>query len=335
VKRFTLFFLLVLLGCSHKKKIEVERSFYYWRSVFHLSQSERNALDSLSVHRLYVKFFDVDWNINSKSAIPITHIQFRTSPPSGFIIIPVIFITNETLQFVPIEQIDILGEQMIKLIQNISIVNSLLPSSEIQIDCDWTANTKEKYFQLLKAIQKQPGTKGKQITSTIRLHQLKFVRQTGIPPVARGLLMCYNMANLYDPEIPNSILDVEELRKYIGALREYPIKLDIALPIFDWYVWFRNSRFKGLIQTSNLDKKISKTEKTVFEKDSMVNGYTFEKGDWIRYENCSASDLKAAARMIRELLQNDSVTVILYHLNEHNLSKYSQHEMEDIFNCFY
>lgn len=335
MKRCILFFLLILSGCAQKKKIEVQRSFYYWKSIFTLSHTEQSTLDSLSIRKLYIKFFDVDWNKIANAPVPQAQIQFKTQLSTAISIIPVVFITNETLLNSAEERIDTLGKQIANLVQNISENNALQIYPEVQIDCDWTAKTKEKYFWLLKTIRQQPFLANKELSASIRLHQLKFIRETGIPPVDKGLVMCYNMGNLGDPQVSNSILDVAELRKYIGGLKKYPLKLDVALPVFDWYVWFRKSRFKGLIQTGNLDERFSKSAKTIFEKDSTVKGYSFEKGDWLRYEDCSIAHLKQAAKLIRERLQNDSITVILYHLDDHNLSKYSKHEMEDLFNCFY
>jgi hypothetical protein len=335
LKRCTLFLLLILLGCTQKKKIEVQRSFYYWKSILSLSHRQQAVLDSFSVQKLYIKFFDVDWDNSSHTALPISKIQFKDALPAGINCIPVVFITNETLQHSHQEQIDSLGKKIIQLVENIATINHLKLFPELQIDCDWTTGTRDSYFQLLKAIRQQPFLRNKELSATIRLHQLKFIRQAGLPPVDKGLLMCYNMGNLYNSQVNNSILDVEELKKYIGSLQEYPLKLDIALPIFDWYVWFRNNRFKGLIGSGNLDEKFSKTEKTIFEKDSTVNGYTFEQGDWLRYEYCDAQSLKETARLIRERLRYDKITVVLYHLDDYHLSKYSIHEMEAIFNRFY
>lgn len=334
MKRCILFFLLILFGCSQKKKIEVQRSFYYWKSVFQLSPLEHAVLDSFSVQKLYVKFFDVEWNSQANAAFPISQIQFKDSLSTAINIVPTVFITNETLQYINGREIDTLAQKIIRLIKNISIANALRLFPEIQIDCDWTAGTKEKYFQLLKLIRKQPFLDRKKISATIRLHQLKFVRQTGIPPVDRGLLMCYNMGDLYNPQIKNSILDTDELEKYIGSLKKYPLKLDIALPIFDWYVWFRNKRFKGLIRTGNIDGKFSKEKKIIFKKDSSIKGYSFEKGDWLRYEFCDIKSIEEAASLIREKLPYNNLTVVLYHLDDSNLSKYSTHEMEDIFKSF-
>ena len=70
------------------------------------------------------------------------------------------------------------------------------------------------------------------LSATIRLHQLKFIGESGIPPVDKGLLMCYNMGDLHRLRISNSILETAELKKYIKQLSVYPLKLDVAfLPV--------------------------------------------------------------------------------------------------------
>ena len=95
-------------SCNQVKKDRlVERSFYYWKSNFHLSTQEKKTLDTLGVKTLYIKFFDVDWNSQQQKAIPIAKLttnqnslgnvsQTKNSTTLKFTVIPTIFITNET-----------------------------------------------------------------------------------------------------------------------------------------------------------------------------------------------------------------------------------------------
>jgi len=80
--------LLISLACSiscNEKRSErtVERSFYYWKSVFTLTRFEEQRLDSLEVKTLYIKFFDVDWDEESRSPVPVQTINSIRSTKTG------------------------------------------------------------------------------------------------------------------------------------------------------------------------------------------------------------------------------------------------------------
>jgi hypothetical protein len=324
----------ILSSCKEKPQRTVHRSFYYWKSVFKLQPAEAKSLTSLHIENLYIKFFDVTWDDEKKKAEPAAQVHFAQVPSSAVSITPVVFITNETLQQLLPAQVDTLASDIIKLLTDLIVTQSIHISKEIQVDCDWTVGTKEKYFRLLTAIKKNDYCKGKVLSATIRLYQLKFISENGVPPVDKGLLMCYNMGNLRHPETSNSIIEPEELKKYTKQLSLYPLPLDVALPVFDWWVWFRNEHFKGLIHAEEMKSLSSVDKKLIFQNDTQINGYTFEKGDWLRHEDSPVKSVKEIASFLRSKLSTDSLHVILYHLDENNLSKYSTHELESFFDSF-
>lgn len=328
---FYLILFFLLANCKQRPERKIHRSFYYWRTNFLLSEKEADALQQLSIQNLYVKFFDVEWNEASKNAVPVATIKFKQAPPKNLLITPVVFITNETLNKSSEEQIAELASNIIKLVIGTAENSKPHLSNEVQIDCDWTAVTKEKYFALLKAIKSQPFLNGKNLSATIRLHQLKFISLNGIPPVDKGLLMCYNMGNLKHPETKNSIIELEELKKYTNNLKSYALPLDIALPIFDWYIWYRGIEYKGLIHNFPNEKK---NQRILFKQDTGIDGYNFRKGDWLRYENSGPKNVIEAAKHLNKGLKTQELNVILYHLDENNLNNYKEHELEDMFNSF-
>lgn len=332
MKRCFPFLILLLLAGCHSGAPEKQRSFYFWKSQFKLSSTEAAALQQLTSGPLYIKLFDIDWNEPSQLAMPVAQIRFQQAPPAGRPIIPVIFITNETL--LKINTTDSLAAKMARLAEQICSSNGLKLADEVQIDCDWTATTKDLYFELLQNISKQPFLSNKKLSVTIRLHQLKFRQSTGIPPADKGLLMCYNMGNLADPEIKNSILDTEVLKEYSNYAEGYPLPLDAALPVFDWYVLFRDGKFKALLQGNSFTQRPGKDSVIRFRKDTTVEGFPFESGDWLRYERPSVAEIKKAAAMLAARLRSENMTVVLYHLDDHNLKIYPLHEMEAIFHSF-
>ncbi len=339
-----LILLFSIVSCQSKVKHDtrtVERSFYYWKSVFKLSGTEKRVIDKLQISTLYIKFFDVDWDDANKTATPIAQLRIIDSAylhASSLNIVPTIFITNECIYKIDTAQTKALAQRIWMLTKSMIANNNVQNVSEIQIDCDWTASTKDKYFSLLTELQNLE--KQIQFSATIRLHQIKYISKTGIPPVKRGMLMCYNMGNLTNEETTNSILEIAELKKYISNLQHYPLPLDVAFPLFDWKVLFRKGSFKGLIENlpdSLLQKNICKQDKNKFTilKDTTLNGYTFKKDDLIRNEQSDYAAILKAAELISEKLSNNQPRISLYHLDSLTLKKYSAHEMENIYNRMY
>jgi hypothetical protein len=333
---------LFIFSCNRSSKHverKIERSFYYWKSTFKLSDIEKQTLDTLQIKTLCLKFFDVAWDDISSSPIPIAQVRISDSAylhASTLQIIPTIFITNECIFKIDSSQTKILAEKISMLTKSIITNNGLQNIREIQIDCDWTAATKEKYFSILNKLQALD--KAVIFSATIRLHQIKYLQKTGVPPVTRGMLMCYNMGNLTNVETENSILETKELQKYIGNLQHYPLPLDVTLPLFDWKVLFRNGKFKSLINDmpdAVLNTALFKKKKNVFTavQDSIIFGYDIKKGDVLRNEQCDYDDILKSAQIISEKISNKSYRVSLYHLDTLTLNKYSTHEMENIFNA--
>jgi hypothetical protein len=353
-KHFRLYVILVLTAvslfssCKNKREErQVERSFYYWRSVLKFNDYEKQQLDSLKVKTLYIKFFDVIWDETKKDAMPVSKLladknalgslQPQGSNNPGFSIIPTVFITNECMQKIDSAQIQNLAQNIHSLIIQLIESYSLNAIAEVQFDCDWTATTKHNYFLLLEKIKALWKNTAIPISATIRLHQIKFLTKTGIPPVDKGLLMCYNMGNLKDPASSNSIIETKELKKYIGDLSNYPLPLDVALPLFDWKVLFRNNQYSGLIRdlsSSAFTNSFTKKSGNRFEilKDTLLQGYELKKGDILKDEQSNYEEIITTANEISSRLKNTRTRVVLYHLDSVLLSKYSTYELESIYN---
>ena len=331
---------LIISSCNgNEQPRQIERSFYYWKSVLYFNNFEHQKLEDLKVKTMYIKFFDVDWDEVLNKPMPVAKMQTLIVGLHKYVsIIPVVFITNECIQKIDSSQIGKLSENIYGLILEIKRSAGFNNFPEVQIDCDWTAATKDKYFQLLNTTkQKTPNTK---LSCTIRLHQIKFLSKTGIPPVDRGLLMCYNMGNLKNPATKNSILETEELKKYIGNLDTYPLPLDVAFPLFNWKVLYRNNMYTGLIQglpgeTFSSSFCIKTGDRYHILKDTLLQGYDLRKGDMLRDEQSDIKEVLSAANEIGKHLKNTPLRVSLYHLDSVILNKYSTHELESIYNSLH
>ncbi|MGB4931558.1 MAG: hypothetical protein WBP43_16385, partial [Chitinophagales bacterium] len=226
-----------LIGCNKDKSI-VNRCFYYWQQDFTLSNETLNTLTSLEINKLYVKFFDVNWDKATAQPSPVANIHFSSEIPAGIEIIPVVFITNETLSHLDSAQTTMLAQKISKRIQGVIETNKIATPQEIQLDCDWTESTRENYFLLISTMKNFPDWKNTLWSATIRLHQIKYAEQTGIPPVNRGMLMFYNMGNIEDISAENSIYDAATAELYTNRISEYPLPLDAALPCYSWGLLF-------------------------------------------------------------------------------------------------
>ncbi|MCD0473916.1 hypothetical protein LPB87_05855 [Flavobacterium sp. EDS] len=351
-------------GCVNKQ--EVIRSFCYWRTTAYFDNEDDSICKSLDVKHIYVRFFDVDWNPYKKEPLPVATIKkldFNETNPE---ITPSIFITNAVVLESSKGQLDTLAKQIQKRIKEIGqrYVNhkaetnaskilyagyytqkgdfrkrlnfdsikavelaKLEPNfNEVLIDCDWTEQSKENYFYLLEQIKKE--LENCQLSATIRLWQYKYYEKAGIPPVDRGLLMCYNLSNPNDYMAKNSIGTSDELEKYITH-SDYELDLDVALPLFSWTVIFRGSNFKGVvsdyesfIKDSVRFKKIT-ANRYVLQDDVLVGQTYLRNGDEIRIEKISDDEINKMISIIKNRVPfNDNTKVTFFSFDKKYIHDY-------------
>ncbi|HYV93413.1 MAG TPA: hypothetical protein VE978_16695 [Chitinophagales bacterium] len=290
---------------------------------------------------MYVKFFDVVWNASANQATPIAMIRFNDLLPRQIEMVPAVYITDESLKKTAVENIPSLAENISELISKLSD-HSGISFSEFQTDCDWTATTKSKYFQLIESLKKKFSEKKILFSATIRLHQIKYAEQTGIPPVDRGMLMFYNMGDLIDPSTVNSIFDSSVAAKYVSRIKDYPLPLDVALAVFTWGVHLRKGRVINLddnlkmseVNTSRLFMHLH--ENTYATSQSFFfHGDYFIEGDLLRMEEISPAICEEAAKMVAPRIQNDYLSLAFFHFDESNLSRYSSQDFNRICNAFH
>jgi hypothetical protein len=310
--------------------------------VYSITGKEQEYLRTLRVNKLYVRFFDVTWDAERARAKPTATVRFIDSSYLRFRIIPVIFLGNEVLARLDTLAIGALAENMAGLVTQLREENRLPLPEELQLDCDWTAATRDRYFSLLTDIRRWLDAHKQrpcQLSATIRLYQCKYRKVTGVPPVESGLLMCYNMGDLKNTRTRNSILETTELEKYTGQLSSYPLPLDVALPIFNWKVFFHEGRYAGLVESLptellNNSAVLRSGNLYTFRRDTSLNGYPFVTGDRLRDEQSEYEDLQATARVIARQLKSPPGNALLFHLDSSNLAKYTTDELENIFDHF-
>ncbi|TAE55515.1 MAG: hypothetical protein EAZ89_05590 [Bacteroidetes bacterium] len=323
---------LLLLSCG--KKRDIHPSFYHWKSEFALTKGETDYLKQLSVKRLYVRLFDVAWEGNA--ATPRASLRADSSAWQTWEVVPVVYITNEVMLRVDADEVPMLAQKISTRMQRL-LGGRQVP--EIQIDCDWSEQSRASYFRLLEEIRK--AWPGPTLSATIRLHQVKYAGSTGVPPVDRGMLMFYNMGDLRDPETQNSIFDPETAKPYLGGIKTYPLPLDVALPAFSWVVIVRQGRPIDLISPAPVQELRDTSRFQAFtdqrfrvDSGTFLNGVYLYGGDELRIEQVDYSLLQEAASLVAPLIRNPDIHLVYYHLTPQTAEQYPYESLEAITRMF-
>ncbi|MFN0276252.1 MAG: hypothetical protein ACKVPJ_10925 [Chitinophagales bacterium] len=340
MRLFLLFFLFSFLFSCRKNEKEITRSFYYWQSSYQLSAHEKQTLTTLSVQKLYIKFFDVHWEVSAGQPVPVASINFSETIPDGIEIIPVVYITNETLQKLNNDEVKTLAFKINKKIEDILEENNLAVPAEIQLDCDWSETTKEKYFFLIEEMKKFPLWEKVRWSATIRLHQIKYVEKTGAPPVNRGMLMFYNMGNIKDASAKNSIYETEIAKQYLAKVSDYPLPLDAAIACYSWGLLFDDTEllkiFYPLYPADLPDTLFKKQSENIFtaKRNFYFEGSFLTQGNVVKLETMNPSVSLESAKLLAKELKNNTFSVILYHLDSTIVKNYTNEGFENIYSAF-
>jgi hypothetical protein len=372
-------FSLLLIGCTDKPDhTNTARGFYYWQTTLYEFDWNDSVYQSMDVQKVFYRFFDVAWSTDAQAPVPVSPlIAGYTNWVPQKANVPVIFITNETFKNLDREKSVQLARQVHrKVMMQVSSVMAnneysdyynwsdsppyqirsdsfneiarhdsafnarMKLFTEIQFDCDWTKTTRENYFAFLEESKKL--FTGQQVTSTIRLYQYKYPKEAGIPPVSRGILMCYNAGDIRDPETRNSIFDKDEIVSYLEDVDAYPVPLDYALPIFQWALLFKDNKLTDILPTSviydnitNLttDDSVNFTVQEEFVYGFTDDGIFIRSGSTLRVESPDLNDVNDVAVWLGKHKNNPEAILTLYHLNTYDLQKHSK-EIEGIFNSF-
>ena len=325
-----LFFLLI--SCNENNKPVI--SFYYWKTIFKLSETEKEVIRENNVHKIYIRYFDIDLHPKNESPIPLSPIRFQEKM-NGFDIVPVIYIKNKVMLKSNLD-IDDLARKAVGLVNEINSENKI-NCKLIQIDCDWTLSSKDNYLKFIAIFKKLSK---KKLSATIRLHQVKYFKKTKIPNVDSGVLMYYNMGEIAADSL-NSIYDKKIAERYLKSLKKYPLHLDFALPIYSWSVHIRNKRVIGLrskLSVLSLKKDVNFEQiSPVFFKvkqSNYKNGTFYEENDLLKTEVVSSEDLIQMANELEENLVKPPKEIIFYDLDEFNIKNYEKNIFKQVVSYF-
>ena len=331
--------MLILVGiflssCRKEHVVVPSRAFYYWKHQYKTTPYEDSEVTSLDISKIYVKFFDVTLSENGPVPVAVTGFD-SASIRTDMEYVPVIFISQAVILHTENKMLYSLAKDIVN--QTLGVAGRRIHLTEIQLDCDWAEHSRDKYFILVSLIRKLVAPRNIITSCTVRLHQVKYKEAAGIPPCDRGMLMFYNMSDWRKLETRNSIFDPEEAEKYINYIKDYPLKLDVALPIFRWAIGYRDESFLAILDgvTSNRLKanNIFAADGARFKvlRDTFAFGAALHAGDIIRPESCDAKTIASFSSRISSMLPDEERSFALYHLDSTTLSQYSHEDLESLF----
>ncbi|MDD3009154.1 MAG: hypothetical protein PHQ70_09855 [Arcobacter sp.] len=279
---------------KNEKSQDLTISFYSWENSFNQKEI---------TEKLYIKVLDIAYS--TKLEIIKSNLQEK---PKDFI--PVVYITNETMQNV---DFSLVSNTIIQGLKNYEF-------KELQIDCDWSNKTQSNYFKLLEDLKTKLN---KTLSATIRLHQIKYYTKTGVPNVDYGVLMYYNMSNITDINTKNSILDNDIAKKYHYNFENYKLKLKLALPLYSQAIQFRENKalsiFEG-VEKKDFDSNFTEISPNLYKvlNSTYFKGRYVYKDDVFRFEDVKKEDLKIALEDFMNLTKNRFDEIIFYTLKYKN-----------------
>jgi hypothetical protein len=329
-------FFIGLTSCGKHNEEAIpspSHSVYYWKTIFRLDRAETEFLKRKSIRKIYLRYFDVDYN-ESGLPVPVGTVQFDSKVPRGIKVIPVVYIENHCLG-----NVDGLADKIVKRVLTMSFANDIV-TDELQIDCDWTDGSRQKYFDMLGQIRKLLNVQGHYIVSaTIRLHQL----EQSVPPVDYGVLMCYNTGNLRDYQSENSVLSVKDVLPFVNShFENYPLSLCAAYPLFGWNLLFEHGQFKTILRDINLSdaslyKKVSDKRYVVIRSHTVPSpdpnsfGMMVRAGDEIKVDEVPYLTIRKVQSILENKRPDIDRQVVLFSLNSINKNKITNYEMDKIY----
>lgn len=337
MRKISILVISVFLFFGCKQKSVVNPTFYYWKTDYQNKKAETAYLNQFKSKSLYVRIMDVDFNPDLQLPVPVSPIKFSDPLPEQTEIIPVVFIVNQVFDKIDTTQSIVMADRIAKFVAAKVKQAGKQSYHELQIDCDWTKDTRNRYFKFLEQLKDNRLLKGKTISVTLRLHQVKNIVSSGVPPVEKAILMCYNMGNLRKYGEQNSILDQHEMDVYLkDYLEQYPLPLDVALPIFEWAVVFRDSKYAGISKridkTRIEDKKLFKQRGNSILYDLLVDypEAGLKKGDVVRWEQISPDDLLVTSKFLSRYLAPRDRNLVFYHLDTDLLKHFTNENLQKV-----
>ncbi len=277
----------LLTACRQAAPFDELSAVYYWRTELRLSDAERHFLDHHHIRRVYCRYFDVVMDERGAMPHPNATLTFTDTLPEGVELVPTVYITEDCMH----QHHDSLARMVVRRILQMNATNGISGVTELQMDCDYTARSRQNYYDFLNEMKAEIvhlNSGISTLSATIRLHQL----QMAPPPVDYGVLMLYNTGDPRRFRERNPILDERDVQPYVRYLADYALPLAAAYPVYRW-----QRQVQGLAIDHTVEASVILNVKHMVEAE-------------------------------RPSLAN---TIITYHLDEENINRYNTQTYEAIY----
>lgn len=313
---------------------DAKPSAYYWRTTYRLSAAERGFITAHRIRKLYMRFFDVV--MRGGDIEPNATIQFVERPDTALEVIPTVFIDEPCLH----GDISRIAPLLVRRVLQICATNDVAPPREVQIDCDYTARTRQAYYSFLRTLRKSmAGTPLSRLSVTVRLHQLSMP----VPPsVDYGVLMMYNTGDVSDYRCKNPILSLSAVKPYLRYLAGYRLPLCAAYPNFQWQLLFRRTQFQAILHSEDLSdstvyRRVSRGKYLVVSSRDLPafigdagDDCHIRVGDSVFIKSPTAAEIMSVKRALESRRRHIHDQVIIYDINSQNIQRYNFQEYEKI-----
>ena len=292
MKTWTVCFLTMLMaltGCQQRERqsqtaLAEGNAVYYWRTDLHLDSTERAFLRTHDIDKVYCRYFDVVMGDDGQPT-PNATITFSDTLPDGVELVPTVYITEDCMH-APHPG---LAEKVVRRVCQMNETNDIKNVREIQIDCDYTARSRQVYYDFLKEISHFFASKANKferssiishLSTTIRLHQL----QMAAPPVDYGVLMLYNTGDPRRFDKRNPVLDRRDVEPYLRHLSGYPLPLAAAYPVYQWVRHIHGVRVEHTVEADEILRVKQAVEHERPELRQTILTYHLDKENINRYD---------------------------------------------------
>lgn len=328
---------VLLIACGRESKTLQAPSFYYWQ-LEHTPPLPMAQLEAMDAQHFYIKLMDIEWSIKENLPIPKASLQltpnlkplFEKKFTPCFYIQNEVFLNADSATSADFAQkiFDVFTHKINQIVSTYKLDNNAVVTAvqEVQIDCDWTAKSKDQYFYFLSQLKKQLSRTT--LSVTLRLYPYKYPQLMGIPPADKAILMCYNMDNIKQFKTNNSIYDIDVLKQYITQPNTYPIAIEAALPIYGWYVWFRNQQYKGILYAPEFKQLTTSAMPNMphhylVTQESASTDRLFRYGDVLRLEQPDTTALIEGALWLRKQIP-ELRNIHYFYIEKDNINYYEK-----------
>lgn len=336
---------LLMAGCANGDGFRhaEQNGAYYWKTTIKKDPKLAAFVGRHDVRRIYLHVYDVVVDTMMSyldgGVVPNATLRFEDGQLMDDICddtlvtyVPTVYITLEAMKKMKAGE----GEWARKLVtrtMNMCSYNGIKRVEGMQLDCDWTPSTRQSFFALCDNVRGLLAGRAPKATlsCTIRLHQLAMAP----PPVDYGVLMVYNTGAFDNPDARNSIIHIDDVRPYLKRIAGYALHLDVAYPVYEWQLLFRQRRFAGLLREANLADtacfKQMKPNLYRVRKRTYLGDKALEEDDIIRLETSDPSAVAQVKDLVEAALKGKPHSNILYHLDSDNLKKYTDDEIDELY----